>query len=126
MSKKPKTRLEQILDPGNREFPDAGMTSHKRAAAQMEALLAEGIPISQRIFIAIFPLMDPGYMIKAWMKRGEIPAAKVNGRWVLSEDYCRGLIDNWRNDPLNFKKHAEAESAERAERPTPPSPRTRH
>jgi hypothetical protein len=37
MGKKPKSRLDQILDPYNREFPDAGMISHKRAAAQMEA-----------------------------------------------------------------------------------------
>ena len=126
MGKKPKSRLDQILDPYNREFPDAGMISHKRAAAQMEALLAAGIPVSQRIFIAIFPLIDPGYMIKAWMKRGEIPAAKVKGRWVLSEDYCRGLVKAWRDDPLDFEKHAEAESAERAERPIPPSPKTWH
>ena len=114
MAKKQKDRLEEILDPYNREFPDAGMISFERAAAQLEALLDAGIPVSQPIFIAIFPEIDPGHMIKQWMKRGYIPATKFEGRWTLSEKYCRGLVQAWRNDPLKFEKRARPASMERA------------
>lgn len=123
--RKPKSRLEQILDPDNPEFPDAGTISFERAAAQLEAILEAGVPVSQRIFIAIFPFINPGYMIKQWMKRGELPAAKVKRRWILSEDYCRRLIRTWRNDPLNIEKRTQADRAEKLERPPRRSPKTR-
>ena len=121
MAKKPDIPLEDILDPYHGKFPDAGMVSFERAAAQLEALLDAGISVSQRIFIAIFPAIDAGHMIKQWMKRGYIPAAKVKGRWTLSEDYCRDLVQAWRNDPLKLEKRARPASMERTKRPMRPS-----
>ena len=40
----------------------------------------QAFPSLKPIFIATFPEIDPSHMIRQWMKRGYIPATKIEGR----------------------------------------------